>query len=359
MGKLFSRIVTFPNLWLAAKRASRGKRFRANVSSFRLRLEEELLFLQEELSQQAYQPGPYRQFVIRDKKPRLISAAPFRDRVVHHALCQIIEPIFEQRFVYDSYACRKGKGTHAAIERASAYARCYPYVLKCDLAAFFPSVDHEVLLSILQRRIWDQEILWLIGVILKSGGSLLGPEWYFLGDDLFSPVQRVRGLPIGNQTSQFFGNVYLDPLDHFVKEQLRAPGYVRYVDDFLVFAKDKPTLHAWHEAIGGWCDRFRVRLHPRKCFVAPVASGISFLGHRIFPTYRRLDAGNVKRFRRRLRGWNQAVRDGELSLDQAWSRVQSWLAHAKHSKTFHLRQRIVESVPWLGFARAGGVGQEK
>jgi hypothetical protein len=267
--------------------------------------------------------------------------------VVHHALCQIIEPLFERGFVDDSYACRKGKGTHAAIERASRYARRYPYVLKCDLAQFFPSIDHQVLRGIVQRRLWDVEVLWLIDLILQHGRSESGPVWYFPGDDLFAPWQRARGLPIGNQTSQFFGNVYLDPLDHVVKESLHCRAYVRYVDDFLLFASSKTWLHDAHAAIEECCRSLRVRLHPRKCFVAPVSSGVTFLGHRLFPGYRRLEAGNVKRFRRRLRRYDREVREGRRPVEQARACVQSWVAHAQHAKTFHLRQKMLAGIPWL------------
>lgn len=152
-GGLFERVTAWPNLLLAARRAARGKRFKPNVSAFSFHLEAELLRLQIELRERTYRPGPYRTFIVREKKPRLISAAPFRDRVVHHALCNIIEPIFDRGFLFDSYACRKGKGTHAAVERASVYARRYRYVLKCDIEQYFPSIDHDILFGQIARRI--------------------------------------------------------------------------------------------------------------------------------------------------------------------------------------------------------------
>ena len=204
---LFARLTSFPNLLLAAHRAQRGKRFRANVSNFTLNLEHELLHLQEELRTRAYRPGLYRTFQIRDKKVRLISAAPYRDRVVHHALCNVVEPIFDRGFLHDSYACRKGKGTLAAVERASAHSRRFRYVLKCDMAQYFPSIDHQILLSLLARKIWDDGVLWLIRTIVEGSTSPPSPFLYFSGDDLFTPLTRTHGLPIGNQTSQFFGNV--------------------------------------------------------------------------------------------------------------------------------------------------------
>ena len=341
MGTLFERVASFPNLLQAARLASRGKRFRPNVAAFALDLESQLHQLQHELVSRSYRPGPYRTFVIREKKPRFISAAPFRDRVVHHALCNIIEPIFDRGFSFDSYACRKGKGTHAAVERASTYARRYRYVLKCDVEKYFPSIDHAILFDLLAERIWDKEVRWLIRTILDGSNPQPDARHYFPGDDLFAPCERRQGIPIGNQTSQFFANVYLDKLDHYVKAALRVPGYVRYVDDFLLFDRDKRRLQEMRVAIDEFLVQVRVRLHPRKCFVTPVTTGFTFLGYRIFPTHRRLDADNVRRFKRRLRRDRQAVAEGRLSTRELNASVQSWIAHAVHADTAHLRTRLL------------------
>ncbi|MDF0668810.1 MAG: reverse transcriptase/maturase family protein [Nitrospira sp.] len=341
MGTLFEQITSFPNLVQAARLAGRGKRFRPNVAAFALDLEEELHQVRQELVSRRYCPGPYRTFVIREKKPRFISAAPFRDRVVHHALCNIIEPIFDRRFLYDSYACRKGKGTHAAVDRASSYAGRFRYVLKCDIEKYFPSIDHAILLELIAKQIWDEGALWLIRTILEGSNQQPNAQHYFPGDDLFAPFERRRGIPIGNQTSQFFANVYLDRLDHYVKETLRVPGYVRYVDDLLLFDHDKRRLHDVRSALGEALAVLRLRLHPRKCFVATVASGFTFLGYRIFPAHRRLDADNVRRFKRRLRLYRQAVADRRMSDLQRKDRIRSWVAHAAHADTARLRTRIL------------------
>jgi retron-type reverse transcriptase len=344
MGSLFERVTSFPNLLQAARLASRVKRLRPNVAAFALDLESELHELQHELVSRSYRPGPYRTFVIREKKPRFISAAPFRDRVVHHALCNIIEPIFDRGFLFDSYACRKGKGTHAAVERASSYARRFRYVLKCDVEKYFPSIDHAILFDLLAERIWDEEALWLIRTVLEGSNPQPEVVGYFPGDDLFAPWERRRGIPIGNQTSQFFANVYLDKLDHYVKEALRIPGYVRYVDDFLLFDHDKRRLHEMRVAIDDFLVQLRVRLHPRKCFVATVTSGVTFLGYRIFPTHRRLDGDNVRRFKRQLRRYRQAVEEGCMSNRERNDRIRSWVAHAMHADTARLRDRILREM---------------
>ena len=359
MGTLYSKIVAFPNLLLAAKRASRGKRYRSDVARFSLALEDHLHRLQQELLEKIYCPGASRNFVVREKKPRLISAAPFRDRVVHHALCNVIEPIFERGFVFDSYACRKGKGTHAAIERASTYAKRYRYVLKCDMMQYFPSIDHAILLSLIERRVRDDEVLWLVRAIVKGISARDSRSWYFPEDDLFTPFERPGGLPIGNQTSQFFGNVYLDGLDHYIKEELRLPGYVRYVDDVVVFDNDKRRLHQTRQAMTDFCATRRLRLHPRKCFVAPVAAGFTFLGHQIFSSHRRLETSNVRRFTRRLRQYGLAVSNGQMTIEQARMGIQSWVAHAKHADTARLRQHIFSDAVWTLGSDRNGIGRRR
>ncbi len=241
-GRLWDELISFENLLRAAQTACKGKRFRPPVAAFHSNLEGQLWQLHRELAAKTYRPGPYRTFYLYQPKKRQISAAPYRDRVVHHALTQMLEPSYEKSFLPDSYACRQGKGTHAAVDRSQHYARRFRYVLKADVEKFFPSVDHEILKRLLARKIKDPDVLWLAGLILDNGNPQEEVQHWFAGDDLFAPGARRRGLPIGNQTSQFFANVYLDPLDHFVKDHLRAGGFVRYCDDFLVFSNDKNHL---------------------------------------------------------------------------------------------------------------------
>lgn len=230
-GHLWERLISFEGLLAAAEKACKGKRFRPPVAAFHFDLERHLWRLHQELADKTYRPGPYRTFFIHEPKRRQISAAPYRDRVVHHALTRVLEPIFERSFVHDSYACRKGKGTHAAVRRSQEFARRHRYVLKADIRKFFPSIDHAILKALLARKVKDPHVLWLAGLLIDGSNPQEGVCDWFAGDDLFAPAQRCRGLPIGNQTSQFFANVYLDPLDHFVKERLEIEGYTRYVDD--------------------------------------------------------------------------------------------------------------------------------
>src|SRR5208282_5274132 len=242
-GNLWQQVVSFEALLRAADTARKGKRFRPSVAEFHFDQERALWKLHEELSTKTYRPGAYRSFFIYEPKKRQISAAPYRDRVVHHALVGQI-------------------------------------------------IDH----SNLQEQILT----------------------YFPGDDLFTPSERRRGIPIGNQTSQFFANVYLDPLDHFVKDRLRIKGYVRYVDDFLVFSDDKSQLADVREKIREFLVRLRLRLHPKKSVVFPVKDGIRFLGYRVFPTHRLLPKENVRRFRRRVRGMQEDYAAGRAAFTEIY-----------------------------------------
>ena len=340
---LFDELTSFSNLFLAYRKAARGKRGQAAVAGFEFDLEGQLLQLQRELRGHTYRPGPYRSFYLREAKRRWVSAAPFRDRVVHHALCNAIEPLFERTFIGDSYANRVGKGTHRALDRAQQFARGHRHVLQCDIVQFFPSVDHAILRSILARKIADAEVLRLIERILASGEGVLAQEYdmvYFPGDDLFA-AQRPRGLPIGNLTSQFWANVYLNELDQFVKRSLRCRAYLRYVDDFMLFADDKRLLWAWKEALRGFLQGLRLVMHERQSTVYPVHNGIPFLGFRLYATHRRLKRRNGVAFARRLRGWYGSVARGEMSVEQLHARVQGWIAHAEHGDTWGLRRALL------------------
>jgi hypothetical protein len=343
---LYPRICAFGNLERAFRQARRGKRTRRNVATFECNLELELVALQDELLSESYRPGGYRHFTIYEGKPRRISAAPFRDRVVHHALCNIIEPIWEARFIHDSYACRVGKGTHAALDRTTYFARRYPYVLQADIVQFFPAVDHAVLRALLARRIADRSTMGLVDRILASGTGvhtdIYQMQW-FAGDDLLAAA-RPRGLPIGNQTSQFWANVYLDSLDQFVKQKLRCRAYLRYCDDVLLFAADKPTLHRWRREIEDFLVTLRLKIHAHKTAVYPVSNGIPFLGFLVFPDHRRLKQSNGHRFARRLRWLVTCYQTGEIDLEQLNRSVRGWVAHAAHGDTWGLRRNLFSQV---------------
>ena len=335
---LQEKMLDWGNLWLAYQEAARGKRGHPDVAAFELYLGDELVRLEGELAAQTYHPGPYHSFYIHEPKKRLISAAPFRDRVVHHALCSASVPFFERRMIADSYANRPGKGTHRALDRCQHFSRRYAYCLPCDVRQYFPSIDHHLLEGILGRMLPDDSLGWLIRRILHSGEGVLSEAYrmvYFPGDDLFASL-RPRGLPIGNLTSQWWANVYLTPFDHFVQRELGCRAYLRYVDDFLLFSSDRRQLWEWRAALIERLGRFRLTVHEECAQPRPVSQGIPFLGFIVFPERRRLKRRKGLAYRRKLRWLAQ-----HASPQQVRFSVLGWINHARYANTTGLRQAIL------------------
>ncbi len=325
-GNLLQDIVRFDNLLLAFRKAARGKRDQPEVARFEFHLEQALLYLQEQLLSGQYRPGEYYIFEVRDPKPRRICAAPFRDRVAFHAICNVLEPVFERRFIFDSWACRKGKGSHAAIKRAQFFSRRYRYLIQGDVRKYFDSIDHMVLKGLLRRIIKDRPLLLLLDRIIGHSP----PD-----------LSQGKGVPIGNLTSQYFANLYLDQLDHYIKERLRIRGYVRYMDDMLLFANDKSTLHRGLAEMKCFLEsRLCLYLKNENVQPTPVTEGITFLGFRIFPAMIRLDGRTLRRFRRSFRYREQQYQEGRIDINQLNGSVAAMFAHLGHGDTFRLRKGL-------------------
>ncbi len=326
---------------MAARRAIRGKRRKAGAAAFQFGLERELLKLERELQDQTWRPGRYIEIELFDPKHRIVSAAPFRDRVVHHALMNVAGPIFESGFISNSFANRVGKGTHRAVDVYERYRDRGNHVLRCDLYRFFPSVDHEVLKADLRRRIRCEKTLWLLDRIIDGSNAQEPVHIHFPGDDLLTPLERRRGLPIGNLTSQWFANIHLDGLDHFCTEVLQAP-YLRYVDDFALFASSRSQLMEWQERIATFLAVRRLKLHPRKTVILPAIKPAEFLGYVLHGGGRRsLPEANVQRFKGRLKGMVRAVQVGALCPADIAQRIDSWSAHASHAHTRTLKRALL------------------
>jgi retron-type reverse transcriptase len=339
-GNIYPQITDYSNILLAARKAQKGKRFRENVLSFNYNLEQELEKIKQELESKTYQPGKYKTFEIYEPKRRTISAAPYRDRVVHHALCNIICPIFERTFINDSYANREGFGTHRALRRFTEFARSSQYVLQCDIKKYFPTIDREILKQQIRRKIKCADTLWLIDTIIDNSNEQESILDYFPGDDLLTPLKRRRGLPIGNLTSQFFANVYLNGFDHFIKEKLKTSKYLRYVDDFALFADDRQFLTEARQAIEEYLAKLRLKIHPIKSQLFETKKGANFLGFRILPDRLRVRTENLRRARRRLRQLQWDYAQGKIELADVIHSIQSWEAHLMHGDTWQLRQQI-------------------
>lgn len=302
-----------------------------------------MLNLQKELRKQTYEPRLMKTFIIRDPKTRVISASAFRDRIVHHALCNIIEPVFDKTFIYDSYANRKGKGTHAAlgrfyyfIRKVSANGKLLPcakdrnqvfgYALKADIRHCFDSVDHEVMMRIMSRRIHDEKVLWLIKKILANHFT------------------KGKGMPIGNLTSQFFANVYLNELDYFSKHRLKVKYYIRYVDDFVIFDASQEKLEFYKTEIRKFLQTIKLELHPQKSKVVPLHKGIKFLGFRVFYKHKLPKKGNVRSIRRRIDHFIELYKDGIVDKNEIFERVEGWNAYAMHANTYKFRKRLMKNM---------------
>jgi retron-type reverse transcriptase len=349
-GQLWDQLVCWENLVLATGKAQRGKRSREAVRYFNFEQEAQLLRIQHELKAGSYFPGHFHTHRVRVPKPRLISAAPYRDRVVHHALMNVLEPILDRHFHPHSYACRRGKGTHAAANRLQSLMRGHSYALQCDVRKFFPSIDHELLTATFRRLIKDRKVLRLMDLIVDCSNKQDPVQEWFDGDDLLTPVERRRGLPIGNLTSQWFANWMLNSLDHFVTSALGIGAYVRYCDDFVLLHNDRKVLKHAVVRVGEKLAELRLRLHEQKLFIKPVRASLTFVGYRMWPTHRLVRKDNVRRFRRRVRWLREAYAMGMIDWEDIKPRLRSWIAHARHANSERLIRRL--SGEWK-FSRGG------
>ncbi len=298
-GSLFERVVAPANLAEAMARAARGKGDRGGVARFLRDADAELAAMRVELLDGAYRPRPFQQFGILDPKPRTISCADFRDRVVHHAVCGVVAPCIERGLIADNYACRVGKGSHRALLRAKEFALRYGWFLKSDIRRYYDSVDHGILLGKLGRLCREARLLRLFEVIVRQPlpGQAAG-----------------KGLPIGSLTSQWFANLYLDETDHWLKEVRRVPGYVRYMDDLACWSDSKQELLALAADLEAFVsERLEVHLKPERTFVGPVSEGMPFLGWRVYPRLLRQQGARLRLRRRKFAQREAQYGRGEIS----------------------------------------------
>lgn len=281
---LFDRITDFDNIRLAWLKARRGKGWTFSVRRFSRDVNGALDRIRCRLLSEYPAWGKYRQFTITDPKERVISAAPFEDRVMHHAIMNVLEPVFERQMVFHTYACRRGKGTHRAVLQAHELCRRNPFVLKLDVRKYFDSIDHKILKEMLRRLIKDAPALRLLDSIIDSYAASESPA---------------RGIPIGNLTSQFFANLYLSPLDHLILERTRATGLVRYMDDLLVFGGTRRELRLVMRTVEDFC-RDRLSLTTKEPILVPTERGVPFLGYLV-------QSGGIRLLRAKERAKRRAL----------------------------------------------------
>ena len=320
-----AKIADAENLRLAFWKAAKGKRGKADCVAFRERLDENLAALRAELLEGDVPVGNYHYFTVHDPKERLICAATFRERVLHHAVMNVCEPVLERAAVFDSYACRKGKGRLLAVERAQGYARTHGWFLKMDIRKYFDSIDHETLRALLGRKFKDPELLRLVDRILASYQTAPG-----------------RGLPIGNLTSQHFANFYLAPLDRFLKEELRRGAYVRYMDDFVVWGESGRELRGvWERVRSFLTAELKLELKANTA-INRTACGMDFLGYRLFPGTVRLARRSKVRFARKFRRYEAAHRCGRWSELMLQQRMTALLAFVMPAESGAFRRHVME-----------------
>ncbi len=339
--KLYEKLYSTGNLNSAFRKARKGKSRKDYVIKFESDLDRNIGLLQRDLKLKRYVPTKLKKFIIRDPKTRTIHASAFRDRVVHHAIVNILNPIYEKRFIHDSFASRKTKGTHVAIERFEMFVRKVSlngrvinnpfnnnsirgYVLKADIKHYFATIDHEVLLNILKKKINDKDFIRLIKKVLNN----------------FETTISGKGLPLGNYTSQFFANVYLNHLDHFIKNKLKAKYYIRYVDDFVILHKNRKKLLEYMDKIKKYLRFLKLELHPDKSEIHALRNGVTFLGYRIFYHYRLLRRRNIRYFRRRLSEKLELYRSGLISREKLDSFLQGWQGYSKFANTHNFNKKI-------------------
>lgn len=346
-GNLYEQIYDFENLYQAYLEARKGKRYRQEVLEFSANLEENLIQIQNELIWKMYRVGRYREFYVYEPKKRLIMALPFKDRVVQWAVYRVLFPIFDKGFYEHSYACRMGKGTHAAADQLQHWLKLLDrkpkkyYYLKMDISKYFYRVDHEVAINIFEKKIKDKDVIWLLKEIIQSDhvpfGLPLGVE---PGDCPRHLRLYDKGMPIGNLTSQLLANIYLNELDQFCKHELRIRYYIRYMDDFIILHHNKKHLHWIKKEVENFLNN-ELKLHlNRKTCIRPIDLGIEFVGFKIWPTHRRLKKKTALKIKKRLKYLKKAYARGEVDFDSVNATVQSYLGVLKHCNSYYLKQSI-------------------
>lgn len=335
----YEKIYDFQNLYRAHRAARQGKRNKGEVINFELNLSKQLTELSESLKNHTYTVGAYYHFFVYEPKKRSIHALRYPDRVVQHCLCdEVLSEVLEKRLIYDNAACRKGKGTHFAIYRLSAflqkhYRECGTegYFLKCDIRKFFDSIDHQVLKEKLCRVIQDKDVLELLYLIIDS-----------------YEVTEGKGLPLGNQSSQWFALYYLDGLDRLVKEKWNIRFYSRYMDDCILVHKDKEYLKACMEAMRRYVeDELKLEFN-EKTQIHPIKNGTDYLGFHFYlsetgKVVRKLKPQAKKRYKHRLKKLRHEYREEKTSLEDIRRSLASYYGHLSHGHTWHLRRNVMKS----------------
>lgn len=346
---LFPEIYDFENLFAAYKDGIKQKRNRPDIMAYTSNLEENLITLQNEFMWKTYKVGPYRSFYVHEPKRRLIMALSFRDRVAQHAIYRKLNPLLDKQFIFDSYACRIGKGTHKAVARLQYWFRQTDrkpqpyYYLKLDISKYFYRIDREILMDILRKKIADKDLLEVLEEIVNCEETRFGlPMGTDIGDVAFSDMLAEVGLPIGNLTSQMFANLYLDQLDRFCKHKLGLHYYIRYMDDVIILHHDKKHLERVKNQIAEFLDQeLHLQLNKKTC-IRPTSMGAEYVGFRIWSTHVKLRKKTARKMVKRLRYVFAAYHAGEIDRESMERTVASYRGILQHFNSYGMKQKLNE-----------------
>ncbi len=334
----FDEKLTFENLLSAHMRSRKNKPYRNEVIQFEINLENNLTNLLNQIRNRTYHLGNYFEFTIYEPKERIIKALPYRDRVVHQWYVEeFIKPYLVPKFISTSYACLTNRGTHKAAQKIQEYMRIMQrnkgdfWILKCDIEKFFYRIDTSILYKILTNYIEDPDLLAFTKLLIMDGRE----------------VNDTIGIPIGNYTSQFFANIYLNELDQFIKRNLQVKYYVRYMDDFILLLENKKQCIELKDIISQFLwKNLHLRLNQKSRYY-PCKMGVNFCGYRIFTTHRLLRTSNKSKIKKKVKKWNEQYENNQLNVEKALASIHSWLGHSMHANSYHLQQKILNKCHFL------------
>lgn len=335
-GNLFSKIIEKDNIHLAYRKARKGKGWQDTIKRFENNLDENIKSIQESLINKTYSTSSYSEKTIYEPKERIIYKLPFYpDRIIQHAIMNVIEPIWDGLMIHDSYSCRAGKGIHAASKQTSEFIRKINpgYCLKMDIRKFYPSMNHDIMFDIVQQKIKCQDTLDLF-------------------EDVIYSMPDGKNIPIGNYTSQWLGNLYMNEVDMFVKHNLHFKHYIRYCDDFIFMHKDKSYLHEIKGKVTDFINN-NLDMSLSKDDIFPISHGIDFVGYRHFPKYILVRKSTAKRVKQRLQKLPTKLSNGEITTDQYRSTIASTLGWLQWANSYNLRQDLDIDNMWEAINVAG------
>ncbi|MCI9247282.1 MAG: RNA-dependent DNA polymerase [Clostridia bacterium] len=343
VNNIFDEKLTFSNMLDAYERSKEKKRNRKEVIVFDLNAASNIMEILRTLQNGTYRVGKYREFIIYEPKKRLIQSLPFRDRVVQQWYVEeFIKPIFVPKFIVDSYACINGRGVHSAVKKLNKYMYNFSqknkdfYILKCDISKYFYSIRKDILYRIIERYIKDKKVLHLTKMLIYHNEE---------------PV----GIPIGNYTSQYFANVYLNQLDHFMKEKLRVKYYVRYMDDFVLLLENKAQCKEMLEKITEFLTKELGLSLNKKTNYFKAKQGVRFCGYKVYENHILLLKDNKQKIKRKIKIWNKLYHENKLDLKETALKLNSWIGHAKNADTYHLIKEMKRRCEWLYDEKEQGI----